>query len=864
MNNQYTNQNNDDFFYPVSSCKECPKQGTNACNTCARKRTEPRKKSECHTCNDKVQQKECSCKNTTTVPTCKTTRSVCPSDHFVVKNYFSELIHDWERDLAKYNLGIQELESINYITEEVEEGSYLNKVQFVFRRGHELITKEFLVSPKGRDGKDGKSFTWDDLTESQKKQLKGDEGKQGPKGEDGITPKLGYVFVNYAESNCDINGVFKENTPNSYDLYLTLPKQKTFRECIEEIQTILDQGINAQINTLRLRLDSLENNAFDFSKLGLAFNGNRLQITYKGQIFNNNGVSIDIPGIPQISPYTLKYNFNMDDMWKDSLALMRNNEVQGDVFNVERFKPKDWWILTYPGVIFIQNGELITKRIRISAWYTPPGELPKDMTEEYQNTGVKNFILYTQTTSTYYKDAYSNDYDQNCWTSLNGKYDYSTGMLTLPDNLSTATLSETYDGVTTEREYQYQYRSGDFISVALFSTDFRPRRAFIPIIDIANSSNSTSGNENNNSNNVYFVNISPLNLSASDDIYYAIISYTATYQFDLRGSIFYDENDNLINSKIQVNPSTYIYKRIGDKRYFLGNYTKLSEETQIITDNLQISKIELQEIFHCSSVTNDINTKIIGLYFKYNNNGNIVNLTPDQYAQFYNYWSAHANTTFNKPIVFKDNSGQEKQLTLVNYNANGDIGVIYYSYSGTDIENIHTATGGAATGRRPGVNISNLITSHKLYVKDNSGYKTYLTISRSNGHIIFTQPEQNIYEFSAYTTKFNNEVMHQISEGDIISVVDDVDEPYNPSDELVYLNGGYYYKGLLVAVNMLDGDPVISERGDYAYVISDNSVQIQNLTNKTISVEIEGMTYELTPHGKYIDEEAPIGEPIGH
>jgi hypothetical protein len=47
---------------------------------------------------------------------------------------------------------------------------------------------------------------------------------------------------------------------------------------------------------------------------------------------------------------------------------MKDGVKEGDVFCPEKFKPKDWWILPYPGVILIHNGELITKRIRVSAW----------------------------------------------------------------------------------------------------------------------------------------------------------------------------------------------------------------------------------------------------------------------------------------------------------------------------------------------------------------------------------------------------------------------------------------------------------------------------------------------------------------
>ena len=115
-----------DSPYMPSSCGDCPKKNTNACNNCGRKRTEP--KSECHRCDEKPKQK-CDCKEPYKEP-CKNKRSVCTvGNNFAVQNYFAELVHDWEKEIARYNLGIQELDSINYITEQNEGGQYLNKVQ---------------------------------------------------------------------------------------------------------------------------------------------------------------------------------------------------------------------------------------------------------------------------------------------------------------------------------------------------------------------------------------------------------------------------------------------------------------------------------------------------------------------------------------------------------------------------------------------------------------------------------------------------------------------------------------------------------------------------------------------------------------
>jgi hypothetical protein len=103
---------NDDSLY-VISCNQCAKKNTSACNTCSRKRTEPKSNKECHQCSEKP--KKCGCEDKK--DNCTVKRSVCNSEYFAVKNYFSELVHDWEKDLAKYNLGISELESINYFTD---------------------------------------------------------------------------------------------------------------------------------------------------------------------------------------------------------------------------------------------------------------------------------------------------------------------------------------------------------------------------------------------------------------------------------------------------------------------------------------------------------------------------------------------------------------------------------------------------------------------------------------------------------------------------------------------------------------------------------------------------------------------------
>lgn len=84
-------------------------------------------------------------------------RSNCGGNqYFAITNYFSELVHDWEKEAARYNLGIQELESIKYHTStDPESGQVLNKVIFTYRKGHEQKVMEFDVAPRGEKGNKG-------------------------------------------------------------------------------------------------------------------------------------------------------------------------------------------------------------------------------------------------------------------------------------------------------------------------------------------------------------------------------------------------------------------------------------------------------------------------------------------------------------------------------------------------------------------------------------------------------------------------------------------------------------------------------------------------------------------------------------
>ena len=77
----------------------------------------------------------------------------CGGKNFAVENYFSELVHDWEKEAARYNLGIQELYSIEYGTD--GNNNQLNTVTFKYRKGHEIISRTFKCAPQGIQGEPG-------------------------------------------------------------------------------------------------------------------------------------------------------------------------------------------------------------------------------------------------------------------------------------------------------------------------------------------------------------------------------------------------------------------------------------------------------------------------------------------------------------------------------------------------------------------------------------------------------------------------------------------------------------------------------------------------------------------------------------
>lgn len=832
---------NDDSLY-VISCNQCAKKNTSACNTCSRKRTEPKPNKECHQCSEKP--KKCGCDDKK--DNCTIKRSVCNSEYFAVKNYFSELVHDWEKDLAKYNLGISELESINYFTDQTESGELLNKVQFVFRRGHEVITKEFLVAPKGDKGDKGDCFTWESLTDAQKKALKGD------KGDDGDTPVLRFVRVSYSDSPCEVSGSFERfGETNMYDLLLTLPKQRTFDECLEEIRRLINQfniNFEASLAALTQRVNSIED--FDFCKLGLKLrNGNELSLTYNG--ITSNPVILDLPNQDE---YTLRYVTNGESVWNDQLTLLKNNVREGDILSFERYRPKDWWILPYPGVILIQNGELITKRIRVSAWQSGIDE-----TVAQANIGNKNFVMYLQTTSSYEFNSETQEYDDSTWTSLNYTYDSSNGMLTLPKNNSIATITETVDGQTTTKTVQYRYHAGDFVLAALWATDHLPRRILIPIIDV-----STYNSDNNN----LFVDINPRIIS--DDVTYAIINYTKTWEFDLRGSGIYNSDGQLINCIIKVHPSTVIYKYYNGKKYFYGSYEIVTCDEDAPSPQgttLNVNRFRLTYINHPGS-----SFRKFELIFKYLDDDNTLKeLTESQHAAFYEYWKNHVGSHFDKVIRLKQRTTNEYiDLDLVDYSSSGVPGVITYSYHDSDIintQNYSTSNNPSSTGRLPGQsNDPMLLRNFKLYVKDSRNtinYQVYLDIRVLNSGIVYlAQPVENQQLYGTYLSAFNTNIMSTLQ--DTININSEIQQSINIPSGMVYANGMFFYNGLLVTKSQLNGDDVtISDTGEYAYTHSDDSIQVQNLTNKEIAISIDDKTFTVLPNATVIEELEPV-EPVNH
>jgi VCBS repeat-containing protein len=73
----------------------------------------------------------------------------------------------------------------------------------------------------------------------------------------------------------------------------------------------------------------------------------------------------------------------------------------------------------------------------------------------------------------------------------------------------------------------------------------------------------------------------------------------------------------------------------------------------------------------------------------------------------------------------------------------------------------------------------------------------------------------------------------------------------------------FFYNGLFVAESQLNGDVTVSDTGEYAYTHSDDSIQVQNLTNKEIVISVDDKTFTIAPNATIIEELEP-GEPVNH
>lgn len=793
MNPQIDYINNDSLY--VISCNHCAKKNTDACNTCSRKRTEPKPKKECQQCSEKP--KKCGCEDKK--DNCTVKRSVCNSEHFAVQNYFSELVHDWEKDLAKYNLGISELESINYFTDQTEQGELLNKVQFVFRRGHEVITKEFLVAPKGDKGDKGDSLTWESLTDDQKRVLRGEKGD---------TPVLGNIIVNYDESPCNTSGnfVFNEST-GRYDLYLILPKQRTFQDCLDDIQNLLDQfnaTINAKFDALNVKVDS--HKQFDFSKLGLHLesDGRTLRLVYDG-VTNMNSVLLQIP---QQHEYSIRHVDDYYDKWNDTIELLKDGNVVNSIQYANKYKPLDWWILPYPAVIMMANGELITKKLRISAWFSQSGHPAVDETKyAYENGTERNFEFYIQSTSTYLnKTVDGESMWVNSWSSLNYRYDNGTGMLTLPDN---GTIEfNTDEG----KNYKFMYTPGGFVSVVLYSPDSRPRRYYIPIIDIDDVYG--IGNGENQGNSTTYYNIDPNNVPTS--VVQCNIHYTYDDQiYNL--SNFYDVNDNLINSWVKVGVGIATYKVQNNKKYFLGNFTKVSDVTQ--QGSFTFSGFNIENISISGSQ----------LVMKFNYNNSIP--TYNRMSQLYYY--VNQNNSFDNilKVVSQTTNGDTTEKYLL---TNFDNQNLIFEADEDDNTIMQVLTDGFHHNVR-------IVLSHG----GNNNTDGVLPVQLSGTSYVLSGLDTALEYFNIwFDTTYGQVPMDEYQESNSIQ----------PENGTVLAGNLFFNNGLYVATCQLTGTPTISQKGDYAYVKTGNQIQIQNLTNKPLTVDIEDHTYTIPSNEVTVEE----------
>ena len=99
---------------------------------------------------------------------------------------------------------------------------------------------------------------------------------------------------------------------------------------------------------------------------------------------------------------------------------------------------------------------------------------------------------------------------------------------------------------------------------------------------------------------------------------------------------------------------------------------------------------------------------------------------------------------------------------------------------------------------------------------------------------------------------------------DTISVSSEIQQSISISSGMVYANGMFFYNGLLVTKSQLNGDDItISDTGEYAYTHVNDSIQVQNLTNKEIVISIDDKTFTVSPNATVIEELEP-GEPVNH
>lgn len=236
-------------------------------------------------CGCKETKKDCSCNNKIDI------KSNCATPQcFKVDNYFSELVHNWEKEAARYNLGIQELEGIEYVTEN-NNGELLTKVIFKYRQGHELITREFYCAPVGPEGKPGKDGRDGDT---------GPQGPKGDKGDPGVSPTLGVVKLTWVNKGSDEEAYFEQVCDtNVWNLILKLQKP----DSITELENIITQ-INDNLVEHYVTKDSLP----DFSQF-VTKAENNIRLDYTGSTLSliKNGVLEDSVEIPrQNQEYTLQ------------------------------------------------------------------------------------------------------------------------------------------------------------------------------------------------------------------------------------------------------------------------------------------------------------------------------------------------------------------------------------------------------------------------------------------------------------------------------------------------------------------------------------------------------------------------------